>query len=143
MTAPEGVGVRTEAGMEFLRNRIAPEVTRTLEAKGYAPAPKESADLLVAVFVSQSGKVDAIRWGYSTAGWEIWGPWWGSGVYGYSTEYRTGTLVVDVVSAKTRHVLYRGVTSAVLGLTGVQGEFDQDQLRGFVQGMLKGLPASS
>jgi hypothetical protein len=142
MTAPEGVGVRTEAGMEFLRNRIAPEVVRTLEAKGYAPAPKESADLLVAIFISQSGQVDAVRWGYTTSGWEFWGPWFSTGtVYGYTTGYRTGTLVVDVASMKTRKTLYRGVTSAVLGLTGVQGEFDQKQLRHFVEGMLKNLPA--
>ncbi len=143
MTAPEGVGVRTEAGMEFLENRIAPEVTRALQAKGYTPGPKENADLLVAVFVSQSGKVDAVRWGYTTVGWEIWGPWWGSGAYGYTTDYRTGTLVVDVVGAKSRKVLYRGVTSATLGLTGVHGEFDQKQLRGFVEGMLRGLPPRS
>lgn len=146
MTAPEGVGVRTEAGMEFLKDRIAPEVKRVLEAKGYTPAPHESADLLVAVFISQTGEVDAVRWGYSSAGWMIWGPWWGAsggGVYGYSAEYRTGTLVVDVASMKSKKALYRGVTSAVLGLTGVHGEFDQKELRHFVEGMLKDLPATS
>lgn len=147
MTAPEGVGIRTEAGMEFLQKRIAPEVVRALETKGYVPGPRESSDLLVAIFISDSGKVDAVRWGYTTVGWEIWGPWWSGGtggaVYGYSTDYRTGTMVVDVVSAKSRKVLYRGVTSATLGLTGVQGEFDQKQLRHFVEGMLKDLPPKS
>lgn len=145
--APEGVGIRTEAGVEFLRNRIAPEVVRTLEAKGYAPAPKESADLLVAVFISDTGRVDAVRMGYTTVGWEYWGGWFvaGStvGVYGYTTDYKTGTLVIDVAGAKSQKVLYRGVTTAVLGLTGVRGEMDQEQLRGFVEGMLKHLPPKS
>ncbi len=146
-TAPEGVGIRTEAGMEFLENRIAPEVVRALEAKGYARAPRDGADLLVAVFVSDSGKVDAVRWGYTTVGWEFWGPWWvgasGGAVYGYTTDYKKGTLVIDVVGAKSRKVLYRGVTSAVLGLTGVKGEMDQEQLRRIVAGMLKALPPKS
>jgi hypothetical protein len=147
MTAPEGVGIRTPAGMEFLENRIAPEVARTLEAKGYARASKDGADLLVAVFVSDSGKVDAVRWGYTTVGWEFWGPWWvggsGGAVYGYTTDYKTGTLVIDVVGAKSRKVLYRGVTSAVLGLTGVKGEMDQEQLRHIVERMLRNLPPRS
>jgi hypothetical protein len=143
VTAPKGVGERTEAGIEFLENRVAPEVERTMKAKGYVPAPSERSDLLVALFISQTGQVDAVRWGYSTAGWEIWGPWWGSGAYGYSADYRTGTMVVDVVDAREKKVLYRGVASVTLGLTGTRGEFDQDQIRGFVEKMLQNLPPRS
>ncbi|MFI5181256.1 MAG: DUF4136 domain-containing protein [Thermoanaerobaculia bacterium] len=140
VAAPTGVGERTEAGIDFIENRVAPEVDRAMTAKGYAAAPRASADLLVAVFVSQTGQVDAVRWGYTTVGWEIWGPWWGTGVYGYSQDYRTGTVVVDVVSAKSRSVLYRGVVSAVVGL---HGEPDQKQIRRRVQEMLRDLPSRS
>jgi hypothetical protein len=143
ITAPVGVGERTEAGVDFLENRVGPEVKRALEAKGYSPAPRESADLLAAAFISQTGQVDAVRWGYSTVGWEIWGPWWGGGAYGYTGDYRTGTLVVDVVDAKGKKVLYRGVASVTLGLSGTRGDLDQDTLRGYVKGMLKDLPPRS
>ncbi len=140
LAAPKGVGERTEAGVDFIENRVAPEVGRAMAGKGYVAAPKESADLLVAVFVSQTGQVDAVRWGYSTSGWEIWGPWWGTGVYGYSQDYRTGTVVVDVVSAKSKTVLYRGVASGVIGL---HGEPDQEKIQRAVRSMLGGLPARS
>jgi hypothetical protein len=140
LAAPKGVGERTEAGVAFIENRVAPEVGTAMAAKGYVSAPKESADLLVAVFVSQTGEVDAVRWGYTTVGWEIWGPWWGTGVYGYTQEYRTGTIIVDVVSAKEKKVLYRGVASGVMGL---HGEPDQDKIRSSVRKMLKGLPPRS
>ena len=140
LAAPKGVGERTEAGIDFIENRVAPEVGAAMAAKGYVAAAKESADLLVAVFVSQTGEVDAVRWGYSTAGWEIWGPWWGTGVYGYTQDYRTGTVVVDVVSAKAKKVLYRGVASGVMGL---HGEPDQEKIRNSVRSMLRGLPSRS
>lgn len=140
LAAPKGVGERTEAGIEFIENRVAPEVSTVMNAKGYVVAPKDSADLLVAVFISQTGEVEAVRWGYSTSGWEIWGPWWGTGVYGYTADYRTGTVVVDVVNAKSKKVLYRGVASGVLGL---HGEPDQDQIRKRAQEMLRDLPPRS
>ncbi|HUM01221.1 MAG TPA: DUF4136 domain-containing protein [Thermoanaerobaculia bacterium] len=143
LAAPKGVGERTEAGIAFVDDRAAPEVAKAMAAKGYVAAPKESADLLVAVFISQTGEVDAVRWGYSTAGWMIWGPWWGTSVYGYTADYRQGTLVVDVVDAKGKKPLYRGVASVTLGLSGVHGDLDQDTLRGYVKGMLKDLPPRS
>jgi hypothetical protein len=73
----------------------------------------------------------------------IWGPWWGTGAYSYTADYKTGTLVVDVVDAKGKKPLYRGVASVTLGLSGLHGDLDQDTLRGYVKGMLKGLPPRS
>jgi hypothetical protein len=140
LAAPKGVGERTEAGIEFIENRVAPEVGKAMAAKGYVEAPKDSADLLVAVFVSQTGEVEAVRWGYTTVGWEIWGPYWGTSVYGYTQDYRTGTVVVDVVGAKSKKVLYRGVASGVMGL---HGEPDQERIQKAVRSMLGGLPGRS
>ena len=143
LSAPKGVGERTEAGIDFVENRAAPEVSKAMVAKGYVESPRETADLLVAVFISQTGEVDAVRWGYSTAGWMIWGGWWGTTVYGYTADYKKGTLVVDVVDAKGKTPLYRGVASVTLGLSGLHGDLDQDTLRGYVKGMLKDLPPRS
>ncbi|HQR68755.1 MAG TPA: DUF4136 domain-containing protein [Thermoanaerobaculia bacterium] len=143
LVAPKGVGETTPAEVQFLENRAAPEVDRAMQAKGYRSAPREGADLIVAVFISDTGQVDAIRWGYSTAGWEIWGPWWGSGGYAYSGDYRTGTMVVDVADAREKKALYRGVATVTLGLSGNRGDLTQDQLRSYVERMLKELPPRS
>lgn len=141
LAAPEGVGERTPAIIDFIDNRIVPEVKNGLSAKGYQEVPQGGA-LLVAIHASQTGKVDAVRWGYSTAGWDFWGPAPGSGAsaYGYMGDYNTFALVIDVVDAKSRAVVYRGWADAVARLN---GQLTQDQIRAEVLKMLKDFPASS
>lgn len=143
LVAPKGVGERTPAEVQFLENRAAPEVDRVIQAKGYRAAPRDGADLIAAVFISETGQVDAVRWGYSTVGWEIWGPWWGTGVYGYTGDYRTATMIVDVADAREKRVLYRGVAAVTLGLSGNRGDLTQDTVRSYVERMLKDLPPRS
>jgi len=147
LPAPEGVGERTPAIIEFLDKRIAPEVAKALEAKGYSAASKDRADLLVAIHASRTGQIDAVRWGYQVVGWEIWGPWYGSmpaghgvAAYGYTADYTKGVVIFDVVDAKSRTVLYRAYADAVVKL---HGELAQDELRAIVAKMLKGYPAAS
>jgi hypothetical protein len=141
LDAPEGVGERTPQIVEFITNRISPEVKSGLAAKGYQNVPQNGA-LLVAIHASQTGQVDAVRWGYSTAGWDFWGPAPGSGAsaYGYMGNYNTFALVIDVVDAKSRSIVYRGWADAVAHLN---GQLTQDQIREKVLEMLKGLPAAS
>ena len=141
LDAPEGVGERTPQIVDFITNRISPEVKGGLAAKGYQEVPQGGA-LLVAIHASQTGQVDAVRWGYSTAGWNYWGPAPGSGAhaYGYMGDYKTFALVIDVVDAKSRAIVYRGWADAVARL---DGQLTQDQIRAEVLKMLKDFPASS
>jgi hypothetical protein len=141
LDAPEGVGERTPQIVEFITNRISPEVKSGLAAKGYQEVPQGGA-LLVAIHASQTGKVDAVRWGYSTAGWDFWGPAPGSGAsaYGYMGDYKTFAIVIDVVDAKNKAIVFRCWADAVARL---DGQLTQDQIRAEVLKMLKDFPASS
>jgi hypothetical protein len=141
LDAPEGTGERTPQIIDFISKRFAPEVKASLSSKGYELAP-QGGDLLVAIHASQTGQVDAVRWGYSTAGWDFWGPAPGSGAsaYGYMGDYKTYAFIVDIVDAKSRTIVYRGWADAVAKL---HGEATQDDIRAAVQKMLKGFPAAS
>jgi len=141
LDAPDGVGERTPQIVEFITNRISPEVKSGLAAKGYHEVPQGGA-LLVAIHASQTGKVDAVRWGYSTAGWDFWGPAPGSGAsaYGYMGDYKTFAIVIDVVDAKNKAIVFRCWADAVARL---DGQLTQDQIRAEVLKMLKDFPASS
>jgi hypothetical protein len=135
-----GAGEQSPAALETINKRIAPEVVAALTAKGYTQTPNDSADLLAAIQLSSTGKVEATRYGYSTAGWETWGPYWGGSGYGYTKSYDTALLVVDIVDAKKKTVLYRGLAK---GAYRVNGDPTQDDIRGFVTKMLKGFPGRS
>ena len=135
-----GAGERSPAVLETINKRIAPEVVSALAAKGYTEAPKDSADLLAAIQLSSTGKVEATRYGYSTSGWEMWGSYWGGSVTGSTKSYDTALLVVDIVDAKKKTVLYRGLAK---GAYRVNGDPTQDDIRGFVTKMLKGFPGRS
>jgi len=141
LDAPEGVGERTPQIIDFITNRISPEVKKGLAAKGYQETPHGGA-LLVAIHASQTGQVDAVRWGYSTAGWDYWGPAPGSGAsaYGYMGDYNTFALVIDIVDAKSKAIVFRCWADAVARL---DGQLTQDQIREKVLQMLKGFPAAS
>jgi hypothetical protein len=132
-----GAGEQTPAVLEAIHKRIAPEVVAALAGKGYTEAPKDGADLLAAIQLTQTGKVEATRYGYSTSGWEMWGSYWGGSAYGYTKSYDTALLVVDIVDAKKKTVLYRGLAK---GAYRVNGDPTQDDIRGFVTKMLKGFP---
>ena len=135
-----GAGGGDPAIMETIHKRISPEVAADLVAKGYAEVPKESADLLAAIQLSDTGAMEAVRYGYSTSGWEMWGGYWGGSITGSTKSYDTALLVVDIVDAKKKTVLYRGIAK---GAYRVNGDPSQDDLRGFVTKMLKGFPKRS
>jgi hypothetical protein len=135
-----GAGEKSPAVLETIDKRIAPEVVAALKGKGYTEAPNESADLLAAIQLSSTGQVEATRYGYSTSGWEMWGSYWGGSAYGYTKSYDTALLVVDIVDAKKKTVLYRGLAK---GAYRVNGDPTQDDIRGFVTKMLKEFPGRS
>ena len=135
-----GTGEKTPFALEVINKRIAPEVVAALTSKGYTEAPKDRADLLAAVQLSQTGKVEATRYGYSTSGWEMWGSYWGGSVTGSTKSYDTALLVVDIVDAKKKTVLYRGLAK---GAYRVNGDPTQDDIRDWVTKMLKGFPGRS
>jgi hypothetical protein len=85
----------------ILDRRIRGAVESVLEEKGYARETKEP-DVLLGYFIKLQEKVDVTSWGYGYRGHS----WHGGGV-----DVRTwteGTLVLDVIDAKSKEVVWRG-----------------------------------
>jgi hypothetical protein len=79
-------------------------------SRGYGVADS-SPDFAVAYYATTKDKLDIMRSDYGYAWWPRW--WHGWGLRGpvgptETTEYGSGTVVVDVIDAKTRELLWRG-----------------------------------
>jgi len=66
-------------------------------------------DFAVAFYASARRKLDITYWNYGYVWrprwWRGWGPRWGGASM---TEYTEGTLIIDVLDAKTKELLWRG-----------------------------------
>jgi hypothetical protein len=98
--------VRNPAVAELIRTAVA----RELPARGLVPANGAEPDLLVAFHGVARDRVEVTNYGYAVPV----GPY---GMYGapmYATDvrqYREGTLVLDLVDARTKQLVWRGVAT--------------------------------
>ncbi len=107
----------TEIRNQLLYDRVTRAITTELEAKGLSRADAD-ADLVVAVHgrVDNQTQVRTDSFGY---GWGRWG-YWGRGPYGYGGSTTTvsqvpvGTLVVDLVDAKAKQLVWQAVAKDTL-----------------------------
>jgi hypothetical protein len=92
-----------------LRERI----TQEFQGRGYV-VDERTPDFAVAVYASARERLDVTLWDYGYPYWPRWG--WGARVPYRErvTEYVEGTVVVDVVRAGTRELLWRGSGSTEL-----------------------------
>lgn len=97
--------------------RIHRATDRVLETKGYAHAGSK-ADFLLAAHVGSRQKLRVTDWGYSYGIGYGHGGYYGHYVAGPGRidvyEYEEGSIVLDVVDAKSRKLLWRGVATAVV-----------------------------
>jgi Domain of unknown function (DUF4136) len=106
----------SRARSPFVQQRIESAVTSALEAKGLKPSD-DSPDLLVYthVRVSREREIDYTTFGYG--GWYGW-PGWGPGHWGVATatvrEIPVGTMIVDLVDARRKHLVWRGKASKTI-----------------------------
>ncbi len=97
-TGPDRFAVQTIVG-----KRVRSAVDEELGAKGFVPCRDGKPDFLVAYHTGSQQGIDVVGWGYGC------GPWWGWGPAGWSVyQYEVGTLVVDVVDARTNSLVWRG-----------------------------------
>jgi len=85
----------------FLDGRIRAALDRELPQRGLVKAEGTDPDLLVGYYLVLRDRVD---WGFVTTYWG-WG--WG-GVAPVPYSYTEGSLVVDLVDAKSRRLVWRG-----------------------------------
>ena len=94
----------SEAKDPFLAKHFVNAVTQGLAAKGWTQA-EAAADATV-VLHGQSQDRKKLE-GYSTGGWR-WGGGMGSAQL---TDYKVGSIVVDIFDTKTKTLLFRGIAT--------------------------------
>jgi hypothetical protein len=129
--AEQAAAIRNPA----VRSVVVSAVDRELAAKGLARViPDQNPDLFVAVIGTAQGRVEVAAYGYGYAG-----PYVGPVPVATVSQYADGTLLVDLVDAKTRKLVWRGIASDTF--TG--GEDVRAKVEDAVRHVLAGYPPGS
>jgi hypothetical protein len=110
MTNASGSAQTAVENNTLLDQRIKRAVDTQMTAKGFT-ATGENPDVLVVYHVGLADKVDVQDWGYTYAG-SYWGGGMGRNVDVY--QYTEGTLIVDLVSADSKKLVWRGSATGVV-----------------------------
>jgi uncharacterized protein DUF4136 len=106
--------IGTGWGNPITEKRVLNEIESSLEEKGWKKAADEkSADAVVVLHGASQIKKDLNTFysgGYGGYGWRGWGGGMGTAQTTVS-EYKVGTLVVDIFDAKSKNLIYRGTAS--------------------------------
>lgn len=94
----------------LLDKRIRSAVDTQMAAKGFTLAA-ENPDVLVVYHTGLANKVDVTDWGYTYHG-SYWGGSMGRSVDVY--QYTEGTLIVDIVDARDKELVWRGSATGVV-----------------------------
>jgi len=130
----------TQGPSQIVDERIRRAIVENLQAKGLSRAEPNEADLAVTYYASLSSQMQfhTTGWGYG-GGWG-WGPRWGFGYGfwpGWTTTtvhtYHEGTIIIDLIDREKNQLVWRGVTTRVLGKKSHSDEkIDQAMARVFV-----------
>lgn len=127
---------------DLLNARIRNAVEEALAAKGYRRAPTGEGDFGVGYHTAIEGKLDVrtidTYYGYGP-GWGHYGGLGGMGTETYVDQYDQGTLLLDVVDARTHRLAWRGSASARV-VEGLQPEERAARIRKAVDEMLAKFP---
>ena len=104
-------GATPEFGAPLMQQRITASIDAKLGAIGWKPAPAATADVMIAAHVvtREQLSIDTL---YSGGGLGGWGPPGNSSARVRS--YTVGTLVVDMLDAKSKRAIWRGTASGAL-----------------------------
>jgi len=95
----------------FLDQEIKKAVNKNLATKGFR-LDSTDPDFLMISHVDVKDKLNLTNWGYNYSGnWSYWG-WGGQDVD--VQQYREGLLVLDVVDAVSKQLIWRGVAQKAL-----------------------------
>ena len=109
----------------LLDKRIRRAVEREMETKGYRFIQRGRTDALIVSHIAVRNKVDIDRYGY-----------WGRRVHVH--RYREGSIILDIVDAKTKELVWRGVAQGTVSY--LQG--DPERVNEAVSKILERYPPS-
>ena len=122
----------------LVEDRISRAISLELSKRGLRPAPKDQADLIATYTAGARDKQELVTAVSPAVGpYDEW--YWGPGFEDvWVEEYREGTLVIDLVDASTRKLVWRAIARAE------DKEFtDADFIRGTVDKALDKYPPPS
>lgn len=111
-------------------------ITDAFLARGYTLDPN-APDFTVAYYASARERLNVMLWDYGYPG--RWGGWRGPGPVEISP-YTEGTVIVDVINAQTKELLWRGRGQAVT--SNDPAEYQQ-HLRDAVQAIVRKFPVAT
>jgi hypothetical protein len=112
MAAPTNANGSVQAALQrnsLLDKRIKESADRQLAAKGYT-TDANNPDFLVLYHVGAEDKINVTDWGY---GYGRYGRWYGGRGVEVS-QYKEGTLILDVIEAKSKQLVWRGFAAGTL-----------------------------
>jgi hypothetical protein len=120
----------------LVKKRVQIAVDKVLGSKGYSLAETERADFVVVV---HAGIKERMRiQDYGRYGW--YDPWWGP--YGGRVDvsyFEEGTLVIDIVDAKKKELVWRGMATGIVRKY-AKPEKMQEDINEDVRKILAGFP---
>ncbi|NUM77677.1 DUF4136 domain-containing protein [candidate division KSB1 bacterium] len=112
MPAPTNATGSVQAALQrnsLMDKRIKESVDRYLAVKGYA-TNTDRPDFLVLYHVGAQDKINVTDWGY---GYGRYGRWYGGrGVEVH--QYQEGTLILDIIAAESRQLVWRGFAAGTI-----------------------------
>ena len=122
------------------KRRILHAIDQGLQEKGLSKS--KNPDLLVSIFTKENKEVTVGNNGGMMMGWG-WSPWWTFGQMGNIVTTTTeGSLYIDLVDAKTNHLIWQGLGEARLNPTEDVAK-KEERIRHIVQEILKQFPPQS
>lgn len=109
-------------------------ISQTLRSRGYI-IDEDAPDFLVAVYASRDAEFDVTAWGYAYPQWPDW-----DALPRYREQrehYAAGTVVIDIIAANGKQLLWRGSGSATMTVNPVH---DTEQLRQVAKAIVERVP---
>lgn len=119
------IKVGTGWGNQLSEERVTADIAEALTERGWQRAPEGSSDAVVVLHGATSTKRNLNTF------YDSWGGWGWSAGPGMATttvsEYRVGTLVVDIFDAKTQKLAFRGTATDELSKDPAKNEKKADK----------------
>lgn len=128
----------TSWGNQLSEERVSTDIAEALSERGWKRVPEGSGDAVVVLHGATSTKRNLNTF------YDSWGGWGWSAGPGMATttvsEYRVGTLVVDIFDAKTQKLAFRGTATDELSNNPAKNQKKSDKA---AQKMFKDFPPTA
>jgi hypothetical protein len=103
------------SGNPLMDQRAVTDVARALQAKGWTEVPQDEAQTAVVVHAATKTKhtYETLYDGWGGWGWRRWGGGFG-GATTYVSDFKVGTLVVDIFDARSKQAMWHGSATDAL-----------------------------